>query len=94
MREAKIVDRSGKGLSISYNRGIVVRTPSYTLALDPKRASNGDYTFVSHAHIDHVHSPNGHSKIVASKETAILAKVRRQFHSSLKLRTLGLMVQT
>ena len=54
----------------------MVRTSSCSVALDPRRASRADYSFVSHAHIDHVHSPDGNSKLVASKETAELAKVR------------------
>ncbi|MHB8567354.1 MAG: MBL fold metallo-hydrolase RNA specificity domain-containing protein [Nitrososphaerales archaeon] len=65
-----------KGISISKKEGIIVKTPSYSIALDPKRASNCDYAFVSHAHIDHVHSPNGRSKIISSNETSVLAKAR------------------
>jgi len=54
----------------------MVRTGSYSLALDPRRAIKSDYSFVSHAHIDHVHSPDGNSKLLASKETVELARVR------------------
>ena len=46
------------------------------MALDPKRASSCDYAFVSHAHIDHVHAPDGKSNVLSSKETACLAKAR------------------
>lgn len=63
-------------ITVSKGEGIVVKTPKMSISLDPKRASRCEYTFVSHAHIDHVHSPSGKSKIIASKETAALAKVR------------------
>ena len=76
LRGEPITARSGKQLSVDYKKAIVIQTPTYTLALDPKRASRCDYSFVSHAHIDHVHSADGHSKIIASKETAHLAKLR------------------
>ena len=64
------------GLAITLGNGISVETPSFSVSLDPKRASRCDYTFVSHAHIDHVHLPTGKSKVVASKETTKLAKLR------------------
>ncbi len=76
LREKTLTVSSGKRIFISQRNGILVRTPSRSIALDPKRASNCEYTFVSHAHIDHVHTPNGKSKLVASKETAALAKAR------------------
>ncbi len=80
MKESKaqsgIITRHGKRITVSHRGGIVVRTASYTLALDPKRATKSDFSFVSHAHIDHVHSPDGNSQLVASEETVALAKVR------------------
>jgi putative mRNA 3-end processing factor len=66
----------GKKISVSLGEALTVRTPSFTIALDPARAVRCDYSFVSHAHIDHVHSPKRGAKIVASKETASLAKAR------------------
>lgn len=63
-------------LRISSGNGITVETSSFTVALDPRIASSCDYTFVSHAHIDHVHKPLGNSKVLASKETARLAGLR------------------
>jgi putative mRNA 3-end processing factor len=62
--------------SITYGNGIAIRTSSFSIALDPKSASSCDYTFVSHSHIDHVHVPNGKSKVIASKETKELARMR------------------
>jgi putative mRNA 3-end processing factor len=73
---ALIRSRSGKRISVTHRNGVVVRTPSLSISLDPRRAPNSDYTFVSHAHIDHIHSPDGASKIISSKETAVLAKAR------------------
>lgn len=68
--------RSGKKISVTQKNGILIRTPSYSVALDPKRASTSEFTFISHAHIDHVHAPNGNSKLIASKETVAFAKAR------------------
>jgi putative mRNA 3-end processing factor len=67
---------NGSGISISNGNGITVESDSFSISLDPKSASKCDYTFVSHAHIDHVHVPNGKSKVIASKETKDLAKLR------------------
>src|SRR5579872_778631 len=71
-----VVSRHGKKISVSHRGGIMVRTGNYSLALDPRRAIKSDYSFVSHAHIDHVHTPDGKSRLLASKETVELAKVR------------------
>lgn len=67
---------SGKKIQISLRNGMLVHTASRSIALDPKRAVSCDYTFVSHAHVDHVHSPNGKSELITSKATAELAKAR------------------
>jgi putative mRNA 3-end processing factor len=71
-----IISRQGKRITVSHRGGILVKTGSYSLALDPRKAEKCDYSFVSHAHIDHVHNPDGNSKVLASKETVSLAKVR------------------
>ncbi|MDG6998936.1 MAG: exonuclease [Nitrososphaerota archaeon] len=76
LKDQVTTTRSGMKISLSYKNGIVVNTPSASFALDPKRASKCDVSFVSHAHVDHVHSPDGHSKIIASGETVTLAKIR------------------
>lgn len=47
-----------------------------TFALDPSGPSKSDYTFVSHAHMDHVHNPSRRTKVLASHETGVLAKAR------------------
>ncbi len=45
-------------------------------ALDPNAPVRSDYTFVSHAHMDHVESPHPRSKVLASDETVLLARAR------------------
>ena len=74
--QSEISIRANGKISIVRKNGIQVRTPSFTVALDPRSASSCEYTFVSHAHIDHIHSPNGKSNVICSNETAALAKAR------------------
>ncbi|HEX6067164.1 MAG TPA: hypothetical protein VFZ05_00055 [Nitrososphaera sp.] len=48
-----------------------------TIALDPSTPNGCDYAFVSHAHVDHLHKKgNSKSKLIASRETAMLASAR------------------
>lgn len=48
-----------------------------TVALDPSKPNGCDYVFVSHAHVDHLHRKGGsRSKIIASKETSMIASAR------------------
>lgn len=62
--------------------GIIVRHGQTTIALDPSRHSDSDITFVSHAHMDHLHkrsrkkSPEKKSQLLASKETFLIAEAR------------------
>lgn len=70
--------------------GIAVRRPDGTvIALDPSRPAEGcHFTFVSHAHIDHLHrrggargkdknnNNNNSSKLIASRATSMLAMAR------------------
>ncbi len=44
--------------------------------MDPRAPSPADFTFVSHAHIDHVHRPREDERILASIETQQLARAR------------------
>jgi putative mRNA 3-end processing factor len=59
--------------------GIMVQQDGTTIALDPSHPVDSDFTFVSHAHVDHLHR-RGRKKIrtqvLASKETALIAHVR------------------
>jgi putative mRNA 3-end processing factor len=45
-------------------------------ALDPRAPMRADYTFVSHAHMDHVEEPHPKTSVLASKETVLLARAR------------------
>jgi putative mRNA 3-end processing factor len=56
--------------------GIMVEYGVSTFALDPKGPVRSDYTFISHAHMDHVQNPDPRTRVLASRETRMLAKVR------------------
>ena len=64
------------GTTVVANGGIRVEFRGKTFLLDPQRPSRSDYTFVSHAHIDHMHNPSKDEKVIASQETAELALAR------------------
>ncbi len=61
---------------VTANNGIHVEYGSVQFMLDPRNPSEADYTFVSHAHIDHMHSPSRREKVIASKATKELALAR------------------
>ena len=44
--------------------------------LDPHSHVRADYTFVSHAHLDHMHNPSRNERIISSALTAELAQAR------------------
>ncbi len=64
------------GASVSANGGIQVEIGETRYVLDPHSQVRADYTFVSHAHIDHMHTPSKNERIIASPETGELAKAR------------------
>jgi putative mRNA 3-end processing factor len=74
----EVVPRCGElgGVRVSSNSGIQVDVGETRFVLDPKAAVRADYTFVSHAHIDHMHNPARNERIIASKETGDLARAR------------------
>lgn len=61
---------------ISLGSGIIVEHGGLRYALDPKSPARADYAFVSHAHLDHVHTPDTRTKVIASRETKKLALMR------------------
>jgi len=61
------------GASVSINSGIQIDYGDRRYLLDPRDSVPSDYTFVSHAHIDHVHRPKRGAKVLASRETTDLA---------------------
>ena len=64
------------GASVTANGGILVDLGETRYALDPHSHVRADYTFVSHAHIDHMHAPSKTEKVIASSVTGELAKAR------------------
>ncbi len=64
-------------VKVSLRNGIFVESGSTTYALDPRGAVKADYTFVSHAHLDHLpQATNSGSTLLASEETCLLARAR------------------
>ena len=59
--------------------GIMIRHDETKILLDPSHPSECNFTFVSHAHVDHLHK-RGRKKVktqvLASKETAVIAHAR------------------
>ena len=64
------------GASVTSNGGIQVDLGATRYVLDPHSHVRADYTFVSHAHIDHMHSPSKGEKVIASVATRELARAR------------------
>ena len=64
------------GASVSANGGIQVELGKTRYALDPHSRVRADYTFVSHAHLDHMHAPSKSERVIASQVTAELARAR------------------
>ena len=60
--------------------GIMVHHKDNAIALDPSRPADCHFTFVSHAHVDHLHKRSmikkNQSQVLASKETALIAEAR------------------
>jgi putative mRNA 3-end processing factor len=62
--------------------GIMVHHKDSVIALDPSRHTDSHFTFVSHAHVDHLHKrsmakkSNSKNQVLASKETALIAEAR------------------
>src|ERR671929_114486 len=60
--------------------GIIVQNGDTAIALDPSHSVDCHFTFVSHAHIDHLHKrrirKKNKTQVLASKETALIAHAR------------------
>jgi putative mRNA 3-end processing factor len=61
---------------ISVESGIRVDLGSVRFMLDPHSPVRADYSFVSHAHIDHVHRPSKNERVLSSEETRDLSLAR------------------
>ncbi|HKU32774.1 MAG TPA: MBL fold metallo-hydrolase [Candidatus Nitrosotalea sp.] len=57
------------------SNGIVSTHDGIQVNLDPKKGTENGITFVSHAHIDHLHRQNG-GLVLTSKQTSEIARVR------------------
>jgi putative mRNA 3-end processing factor len=64
------------GAVVTSNSGIRVDYRGKRFSLDPHAPASADFTFVSHAHIDHMHNPSAAERILASEPTKELASVR------------------
>jgi putative mRNA 3-end processing factor len=58
------------------SNGILVNYSDRKIHLDPKRGVENGISFVSHAHLDHLHNQRGQSILIASKPTSEIAKLR------------------
>jgi putative mRNA 3-end processing factor len=68
-------------IQVSINEGVLaVQVGGKSISLDPRRQYNSDFTFISHAHTDHLASRRKKSifsrKILASQATAVIANSR------------------
>ena len=64
------------GATVTANGGIQVDLGGTRYALDPHSRVRADFTFVSHAHLDHMHTPSKSERIIASSATTELARAR------------------
>jgi len=61
---------------VSSDDGVHVEVGRRRFALDPSAPRKVDYVFVSHAHVDHMHSASKGEKVISSDETRDLAHAR------------------
>lgn len=64
------------GATVTANGGIQVDLGQTRYVLDPRSHTRADYSFVSHAHVDHMHTPSKGERVIASSITGELAKAR------------------
>jgi putative mRNA 3-end processing factor len=64
------------GASVTANGGIQVELGETRYVLDPHSHVRSDYSFVSHAHMDHMHTPSKGERVIASEVTKELARAR------------------
>jgi len=64
------------GARVSSKDGIQVEVGGRRFLLDPSSPRKADYVFVSHAHVDHMHSPSAGERVISSVETRELALAR------------------
>jgi putative mRNA 3-end processing factor len=70
------------GIQVALNEGVLaIQVEGRSISLDPKRQYDSDFTFVSHAHTDHLalrrrKCSEGTRKILASQATVVIASSR------------------
>lgn len=64
------------GTTVTANGGVQVDVGDTRYILDPHAPAKADFTFVSHAHIDHMHNRSKSERIIASSTTRDLAEAR------------------
>jgi putative mRNA 3-end processing factor len=64
------------GVTVTANSGIQVDLGKTRYVLDPRSHVRADFTFVSHAHLDHMHTPSKNERVIASALTTELARAR------------------
>lgn len=70
-------------VTISAN-GIMIHHNGKSMALDPNRGTDANVVFVSHAHMDHLHTPNNSESILTSFATFKIAGARGYTISNFK----------
>ena len=65
-----------RDISITNSNGIILSTKKRKVFLDPEKPPDSGLSFVSHAHLDHIHSSFDGKRVIASAETVRLAKER------------------
>ena len=65
-----------RDISITNSNGIVVSTKRRKVFLDPDKPPDSGLSFISHAHLDHIHSSFYGKHVIASAETVKLAMER------------------
>jgi len=74
----------GKPLVTLTSNGIIVQHKGKSVALDPSKSIDADIVFVSHAHMDHLHTPHNGENIITSFETFKIADARGYHVSNFK----------
>lgn len=74
----------GKAVSIVSGNGVMVEYNGKRIMLDPTKSADADVVFVSHAHIDHLHTSRNNENILTSFETAKIADARGYSMSNFK----------
>jgi len=73
--KAEVVQLQSR-VKVTSENGVTVRYNGVRIDMDPRRPSGADFTFISHAHIDHIGYSTHDGSTITSEETAVLAERR------------------